>query len=669
MVQSLTTGRIWRTYTDHWNDADKGAHVSIIFGTRSPRGRFVDRKQLLRLEKATDQHAVDGSDIRCKGRIGMGFQPFRTHERLNRETQPLVDAFGNMLTFDGRLDNHEGLSESLSLEPCASDSDIILSGFLQWGENCFSRLVGDWALALWSERDQLLYLARDHAGTRTLYFENQNGSLQWATFLETFFANGIARTLDAEYAAAYLGIGVIGDLTPYSGIRAVPAAHYLIVSDESITQKNFWSPVRSDRIQYKSDNEYEEHFLDLFKQAVRRRTESDVGVLAHLSGGMDSTSIVCMSDHIRRSEGAGPRELIDTLSLYNDSEPDWDEKPFFSLVENRRGKAGIHIATSFADRTLEPFDASQTTYRWPGADSSAFEREKEFQRAIGGRSHRVIISGIGGDEILGGVPTPLPELADILISGELSTLTRKTLAWALIGRVPFLGLLYETAKFTVGQYAGDGRHPTRSVPWLRSAARTPGAQRAKVAFSFWKTLPSSINSGNVWWSTLNTLPHQFPSLNIRYEYRYPYLDRDLADFLLSIPREQLVRPGQRRSLMRRSLRGIVPEEILQRKRKAYITRGPLVLVREARSKIESLCHHSLAAKLGFIDRSRLQAALDVGNKAFDDDWALPLIRLLEFELWLQAYCAIDGVIRPIFTPNDIAPHCEAHRLRTSHAVP
>jgi asparagine synthase (glutamine-hydrolysing) len=153
----------------------------------------------------------------------MGFQPFYTHERSKLDAQPAMTARGNMLSFDGRLDNHKELHEEVEFpDKAAPDSEIVLAAFDRWGENCFSRLAGDWALVLWSNANRVLYLARDHAGTRTLYYEAAQGRVRWSTHLETFFVDSPAHGIDEAYAASYLAGLPFGELTPYEGIRAVP---------------------------------------------------------------------------------------------------------------------------------------------------------------------------------------------------------------------------------------------------------------------------------------------------------------------------------------------------------------------------------------------------------------------------------------------------------------
>lgn len=215
--------------------------MSIIFGTRSMTGKTVDELQLLDLAHATDRYALDGTFVRAQGDLGMGFQPYHTQERSNLESQPAVDALGNMVTLDGRIDNHKELRQLLAMdEPDTADSVIVLAAFRRWGEGCFRRLIGDWALALWCQTDRVLYLARDHAGTRTLYFEERDGYLLWSTYLETFVVRGAPRPLDDAYVASYLACRPVLDVTPYRGIAAVMPAHYSAFAGGRTVQRPHW---------------------------------------------------------------------------------------------------------------------------------------------------------------------------------------------------------------------------------------------------------------------------------------------------------------------------------------------------------------------------------------------------------------------------------------------
>src|SRR5262249_17381299 len=113
------------------------------------------------------------------------------------------------------------------------------------------------------------------------------------------------------------------------------------------------------RIQYLKDREYEEHFRAAFSESVRRRLRSDTPVLAELSGGMDSSSIVCMADEVN-ANGQAQSPRLDTVSFYDSAEPNWDERPYFSIIEKMRGRAGCHI------------DVSRSNMSVPGLGAAAF---------------------------------------------------------------------------------------------------------------------------------------------------------------------------------------------------------------------------------------------------------------------------------------------------------
>ncbi len=614
--------------------------MSVIFGICQAEGHAVEEPNLVELARATDRYAPEGILTRAYQRIGMGFQPNRTHLRSRFESQPILDMHGNMLTLNGRIDNHAELRRLLDIrEEITPDSQIVLSAFLRWREECFSRLIGDWSLALWSEVDRSLYLARDHAGSRTLYFEQTNSAVMWSTFLETFHAVDKRREVNADYAACYLACLPIRDLTPYKGIMSVPPAHYAVFHEDTLTFRAHWRSMARRKLRYKKDAEYEEHFRALFEQSVLRRSGAGAPILAELSGGMDSTSIVAMSDRLRKGNGASPNDLLDTISYFDASEPNWSDRQFFLVVEAARGKTGIHLPVSFQNRTFLPISASDAPRMYPGADSYSVIQEQLFDDAIAGHGYRGILSGTGGDEVLGGVPCPYPELADLFTSGHLSQFLRQTIAWCLPNRRPAVQMVAETVKFIASLHRQSRLRVTPSAtPWLHGTQVNTllnQLQDIREVSRLRGLTPSQIANGRGWWSILETLPNRYPGSLSRLEFRYPYLDRDLVEFLFSIPREQLVSPGRRRSLMRRSLVNIVPAQVLERRRKASVVRGPLASIKREIRSIKALIDDSLGWQCGLVDPASLRSALDLAVSGSRPEYWPGLMRFAFFELWLR----------------------------------
>ena len=629
--------------------------MSVIFGIRNPDGQPADERQLHDFALATQPFAPDGTFVKVCGAIGMGSQLYRTHERSNLESQPLTDRHGNMVAFDGRLDNHAELCRLLELYDSETpDSVIVLTAFLRWGENCFRRFVGDWAISLWSRQDRSLFFARDHAGTRTLYFETREGRIRWSTYLEAFFLGREAVPLNEAYIGRYLCSQALYDLTPLKGVRSVPPAHYVVVRAETITSKAHWDWSPREEIRHARDADYEEHFRMLFKTSVERRTGPGRPILAQLSGGMDSTSIVCMSDHIQSNCGQ-TTDLIDTLSYFDDLEPNWDEKKYFSIVEQSRGKSGIHLPIRVGGLDLRAEFSTIRPHLFPGTDNMTLQREREFQSIIDARGYRVILSGLGGDELLGGVPNPLPELSDYLVTLRLEKLFKQSLAWALATQRPLLHLVAESALFSLNSLRSNPSIPEHSLPPWISFSTCGVCRAADSGVVLRRTrskllIPSALHKGATWWAILATLPHLRPNTFARLEYRYPYLDRDLVDFLTRIPREQLLRPGRRRSLMRRALRDIVPVQILERRRKAFIIHGPLTVIRENRTLIEKLFRSSALGSSGFITDAGVLVALEETIKRNDPKWCSGIQRLVAMELWFRAWKRLENPVTDTIIP-------------------
>lgn len=351
---------------------------------------------------------------------------------------------------------------------------------------------------------------------------------------------------------------------------------------------------------------------------------------------MDSSSIVCMADIvIAQSAVSTPR--LDTVSYYDDSEPNWDERPYFSRVEEKRGRVGCHINVEAA----AIFNANCDTDRFaatPASSEFASEAAKEFIACLHAGDNRVVLSGIGGDEVTGGVPTPIPELADLLAIGQVTALARQLKLWALNKRKPWFHLLIETFReFCSSRVAGVPAY-MQPAPWLN--AGFVGRNRSVLMgypkrLTFFGALPSFQE--NI--ASLNALRRQLgcfaPSTNPLYEKRYPFLDRDFLEFIFAVPPQQMIRPGQRRSLMRRALTGIVPDELLNRKRKAFVARAPRAAISAEYPRLAAASCNMVTDAFGIVCASAFYEALQEACKGLDMP-VVPLMRTLYMEFWLRS---------------------------------
>jgi asparagine synthase (glutamine-hydrolysing) len=545
------------------------------------------------------------------------------------------------LAWDGRLDNHSELAKELCCPPHGSRADCVAAALRKWQTGALARLRGDWALTLWNHQEQALLLAKDPMGVRPLYYTTTPRAIFWSNSLEWLIRlPEVRHDLNLEYLAGWLSFFSDTQLTPYSQILSVPPSCYVRFKANGLTIRKYWEFEETELLQYRQEREYEEHFRTALSDSVRRRLRSERPLLAELSGGMDSSSIVCVADSVLREEPhLTPR--LDTLSFYDDTEPNWNERPYFSLVEARRGREGLH-------HRLDPADAlAPALYRETFAPSPGEMRHckatEELLLAIAAKGYGAILSGLGGDEFTGGVPTPIPELADLFASLQFGSLASRLTAWSLAQRRPWMHLLAATVRSFLPSFPSS--RPSQEAPgWLNPSFR----RRFRHVFRGYER-PLRIRvrpSFQEYLSTVEALRRQLAACakNPKHaiEKRYPYLDVDLLQFLFAVPRRLLVQPGRRRYLMRRSLVGIVPEEILNRKRKAYVVRAPVVAISERWNEVRALTENMVAESLGIVTAADFLRVLENARRG-RGIVSLPVQRMLQLEGWFRNIAKHDSV--------------------------
>jgi asparagine synthase (glutamine-hydrolysing) len=620
--------------------------MSVQFGRWSFQGRPSRPCDFQTVSSALVPYGPDAGHSFSDGPATILYRAFHTTKESRTEIQPHISVSGAVFTWDGRLDNREELAVQLAdpLRDDCSDVSIVAAAYERWGIDSLARLIGDWALSVWRPRERSLVLAKDPIGTRHLYFWLEKDQITWSTVLDPLvLAADKSLQLDEEYIAGWLSFFPAAHLTPYAGIYQVPPACHVLVELGGHRISRYWDFNPNTRVHYRTDREYEEHFRMVFGKAVKRRLRSDAPILSELSGGMDSSSIVCMADAIIAAGAAGTPRL-DTVSYYDDTEPHWNERPYFTEVERRRGRIGCHIDIASRD----PSEFKSDAERFPATPDSAGTLGPlagRFAAYLTSQAGRVVLSGTGGDEVTGGVPNPAPELEDLLARARFRMLARQLKVWALTQRKPWLHLLFEGTKaFLPPDIVGLPKHK-RPAPWLETnfvKRNRPALQGYEQRLKLFGALPSFQEN----MSTLESLRRQLATESLpcdpTYEKRYPYLDRTLLEFLYAIPREQLVRPGQRRSLMRRALVGIVPDVILNRRRKAYVVRGPLVDTLEHWSRLLEQSSSLISKSLGTVNEERVAEALE-GARQGHEVPVVALMRTLGVETWLRKIRALETV--------------------------
>jgi asparagine synthase (glutamine-hydrolysing) len=615
-----------------------GSTMSVQFGRWNLDGKPMDRDYLEKVKASISPYGPDDCGSYSKINISILYHAFHITKESRRETQPHVTSSGAILTWDGRLDNRTDLIRRLGdvLTIGSTDAEIVAAAYECWRSDSFGMLIGDWALSVWDPNSRSLILAKDPIGTRHIYYSFDNNQVTWSTILDplVLFAD-CSFALNEEYIAGWFSFFPATHLTPYVGIYSVPPSSSVLIRPGTQTVGKYWDFDPSMRIRYRTDAEYEEHWRAVFGESVQRRLRSCRPVLAELSGGMDSSSIVCMADTII-ARGAAETPRLDTVSYYNDSEPNWNERPYFTKVEEKRGRNGCHIdVASHEQKRLRSNDAHFAATPSSGSRRPS-ETEKQFIACVSSQGNRVVLSGIGGDEAMGGVPTPTPELEDLLARAQFRTLAHQLKTWALNKRRPWFQLFFEAVRgFLPPALIGMPEHK-RSVPWLnpdfveRNRVALQGYERRVKLFG---PLPSFQENLRV----LDVLRRRLACAAIPeppYEWCYPYLDRSLLEFIYAIPREQIVRPGQRRSLMRRALVGIVPDELLDRKRKAFVCRSPRTAISTEWTSLVEISHRMVSCSLGLVDSETFSAALNMARQG-KNVAMVSLMRTMSVEFWLR----------------------------------
>src|SRR5713101_284845 len=442
--------------------------MSIQFGRWNTDGQPIDPTYLAKVKPAIIPYGPDDGGAFATTDVSILYRAFHTTKEARHEAQPHVASSGAVITWDGRLDNRADLIEQMHdvLTIRSTDVEIVAAAYERWGSDCFATLIGDWGLSIWEAESRSLTLAKDPIGTRHLYYSIEDDKVTWSTILDplVLFA-GKSFALCEEYIAGWFSFSPATHLTPYVGIHSVPPSSFVAIRAKKQTISKYWEFDPSKRIRYDTDAEYEEHFREVFGEAVRRRLRSDSPVLAELSGGMDSSSIVCMADTIIAHDAAETPHLA-TISYYDDSEPTWDERPYFVKVEEKRGHTGCHI--DLGNKQPLNFDFGDDHFLASPGSGGGPPSEASLQLAacMTSQGHRVVLSGIGGDEVTGGVPTSTPELEDLLVRGQFRAFARQLKVWALNKRRPWFHLLLEAARaFFPSQLVGVPKHK-RPAPWL-----------------------------------------------------------------------------------------------------------------------------------------------------------------------------------------------------------
>ena len=549
------------------------------------------------------------------------------------------------LVFDGRIDNRRELVDQLSgcgVDATADDASLILAAYEIWGDACPSRLIGDFAFGLWDGEARRLLCARDPLGVRPLYVLQRDGLVCFATQLRQLLTmRPQTPAIDMEYIADRLSLGTDrpgAGRTPYRGLSRLEPGHRLIAEYGRVRIERYWE-WRQEGAAFGSTHQgYVDEFLSTFSDAVASRMSGSQTVWADLSGGLDSSSIVSVA-----ARGGG-RARLSTISVVFGESKVSDEREWAATVARA---VDVEVRDIDGD-AHHPFSRlSEAVQYWeePHSASAFFGVHERYAELMGGRHVPVLLSGIGAEAVVLSKHQEPVHLADLLRCGRLVRLWRELDRWQRALKRPLSNLAF-----------GYGLRPLLGRPRI-SYGWTPGGHDW-IAGRFARVwnLGERVRQGNmprtgrgvadqchverIGWITGFLLRGY---LEKACDIRYPFLHRPLVELMLSTPWSLRAVPGEPKAILRRAMKGILPERVRCRTQSASTGHAVYNGLRKEWPVLEQIVDSSVLVELGAVDRERLRTALHMARQGHAPDLG-GLLSTLTLDAWLQH--AFHGRQRP-----------------------
>ena len=521
----------------------------------------------------------DGEGVHVEGPVGLGHRRLSIIDLSEAASEPMTNEDGSLwLTFNGEIYNFREIRRGLEARHrfrSRSDGEVILHLYEEKGCAAVADLDGMFAFALWDAKRRRLLLARDRAGKKPLFYHDGPRLFAFASETKALLAHpGVPHERDPDALPLFLTYGYVPTPgTVYRGIRALPPGHLM-----AVTEAGAEAPQRYWRARFDSggpavatgvtDAEAEERFRTLLRQAVERRLVADVPLGAFLSGGLDSSTVVALM-----AETAGGR--VKTFTIGFSGHTEYDERAHARVVAERFSTE--HTEFVVEPKALDLVDRLVWHHDGPFGDSSAVPTYllSELTRA----KVTVALNGDGGDEVFAGYLR--------LYGGALSERVPRAAFRAAAG---LLGLLPEPAdrkhplRFAK-RFAEAGSLPllerylrwnayfTADLPGLLRPELAAGLGRERLLESFRSSFAAGSGSTLARLLQLNFETYLLDDLLVKMdrmsmahglEARSPFLDTAVVEFGASLPDRLRMRFGKGKILLRRAMRGILPESIMAR---------------------------------------------------------------------------------------------------------
>ncbi len=628
--------------------------MSGIVGIWNLDGRPVAPSLLTSLGASLSHRGSDGNYQWIRGPMGLACRLLRVTPESLTETQPAIGRSGIVLVFDGRLDNRAELLADLGnthdVTAASPDPVLVLASYDRFGDCVAEHLNGDFAFGLFDPSRQRLLLARDAIGIRPLYYARARNTFLFASEIKALLAHPDVPTIpNDDMLACYLVSSAPRDtsMTCFKDVASLLPAHCAIVTPDSFSTRQYWDFAVTEQ-RFASFPDYAQAFRHHFTEAVRRRLRSAHPVAVSVSGGLDSSSILCLGETLRRTESALVPPLIGMSYLSPAGSPS-DEKEFLLEIERQYGLAIERVPIGRlglmdgAREAVWHVEAPFLDHQW-----NTSKRFFNHARSLGVRT---MLTGHWADQVL----FPQAYLVDLfhqLRWRDVGIHLREYGRWMTDTPPRFFRKRFwlDLAKYHVP----EGVIP--SLRWLRARRPPawysdgfcrqafrhllhrpiPGANRPTAHDrSLYEEVRSPYHVHCMEWN--NKVANIYGL-----EMAFPFLDRDLLSFLMSIPGDAQTWKGVPKTLLREGMHGILPDAIANRKWKADFTH--LVnegMERDFQKMLDCMQSGSATINRGYVKRDALQEHLYrlrgqiQGAPTAELTWTLA--DLLGLELWLQVF--------------------------------
>lgn len=566
--------------------------MSAIGGIGICAGRSLNSEALNRMMQALRWMGPDQQHSCADQHAGLVQCTLSTSPMQHMITGPLCcPQTGCLVAADCRFDNRAALIARLNIhqpEKTLSDLQLLLAAYHRWGEQTPQYLLGDFAFAIWDPRHRHFFCARDHMGVRPLYYLHHQNLFAFASHPAALLElPGIDNRPNEQHIACFL-LHLIPEETDtfYRAIRRLPPGHQLTINADTLHSHQYWSPLHVQTVNRGNFQDNAEQFRDLFIEAVRCRTLDAPLIASTLSGGLDSSSITCVTNQLLKQKKTCQ---LHTFSAIFPSIPapmlsSIDERRYIDIVQQHCSPVAHHVR---ADQ-LHPFitlDQDLACVGQPFFGPNMYIHNALFESSAQAGA-TIFLDGTDGDSVLSYGFELFPAL---LCSGHWGTLLSEVTALKKVSKSrQSLSRLF--ASYTVKPLVETGKnllmrfrsHQDRTHRERLSLLRTEFRQRNNINDLLHRHyqrlhLPTIDASAHHRASLAQPfLPHilevqSFFSARHALSIRFPFLDKRLVEFCLALPPEHKFHQGWSRAIQRQAMVDIVPQPILQRLSKADLS--------------------------------------------------------------------------------------------------